>query len=66
MSELPKSGGQTSARRVIKGLERMGYEMEPIVRRRCVLEGRFIHFMETQSFAIIDLLRLATAKIVPF
>lgn len=58
MSELPKSGGQTSARRVIKGLERMGYEMEPIVRRRCVLEGRFIHFMETQSFAIIDLLKI--------
>lgn len=55
MSELPKSGGQTSARRVISGLERMGYEMEPIVRRRCVMEGKFIHFMETQSFAWIDL-----------
>lgn len=58
MSELPKSGGQTSARRVIQGLERMGYEMEPIVRRRCVLEGKFIHFLETQSFAVIDLLKI--------
>lgn len=55
MSELPKSGGQTSARRVINGLEKMGYEMEPIIRRRCVMEGKFIHFMETQSFAWIDL-----------
>lgn len=55
MSEVPKSGGQSSARRVIKGMEQMGYEMEPIVRRRCVLEGKLIHFLETQSFAIIDL-----------
>lgn len=55
MSEVPKSGGQSSARRVIKGLENMGYEMEPIVRRRCVMEGKLIHFLETQSFAIIDL-----------
>lgn len=58
MSELPKSGGQTSARRVISGLEKMGYEMEPIIRRRCVLEGKLIHFLETQSFAIIDLLKI--------
>lgn len=58
MSELPKSGGQTSARRVIAGLERMGYEMEPIVRRRCVMEGKLVHFLETQSFAVIDLLKI--------
>mgnify|MGYP003441626886 FL=1 len=38
MTEVPKSGGQSSARRVIKGIEQMGYEMEPIVRRRCVME----------------------------
>ena len=55
MSEVPKSGGQSSARRVIKGLENMGYEIEPIVRRRCVMEGKLVHFLETQSFAIIDL-----------
>lgn len=58
MSEVPKSGGQSSARRVIKGLENMGYEMEPIVRRRCVMEGKLIHFLETQSFAIIDLVKI--------
>lgn len=72
MSEVPKSGGQSSARRVIKGLENMGYEMEPIVRRRCVMEGKLIHFLETQSFAIIDLVKslsifcLETASVVPF
>lgn len=58
MSELPKSGGQTSARRVIHGLEKMGYTMVPIVRRRCVMEGRLIHFLETQSFAVIDLVKI--------
>ena len=55
MSEVPKSGGQSSARRVIKGMENMGYKIVPIVRRRCVLEGKLIHFLETQSFAVIDL-----------
>lgn len=58
MSETPKSGGQSSARRVIKGLEDMGYKMTPIVRRRCVMEGRLIHFLETQSFAVIDLCKI--------
>lgn len=58
MSETPKSGGQSSARRVIKGLENMGYKMTPIVRRRCVMEGRLVHFLETQSFAVIDLCKI--------
>ena len=58
MTEVPKSGGQSSARRVIKGIEQMGYEMEPIVRRRCVMEGKLVHFLETQSFAIIDLCKI--------
>lgn len=58
MTEVPKSGGQSSVRRVIAGLERMGYEVDPIVRRRCVSEGKLIHFMETHSFAIIDLVKI--------
>ena len=58
MSETPKSGGQSSARRIIKGLENVGYKMVPIVRRRCVMEGRFVHFLETQSFAVIDLCKI--------
>ena len=60
MSEVPKSGGQSAARRVIKGLENMGYEMEPIVRRRCVMEGKLIHFLETQSFTATDLVKIIT------
>ena len=58
MTEVPKSGGQSSARRVIHGLEKMGYDTVPISRRRCVLEGKLIHFLETQSFAIIDLIKI--------
>lgn len=58
MAKVPLSGGQSSARRVIKGLETMGYHIDPISRRRCVLEGKLIHFLETQSFAIIDLFKI--------
>lgn len=58
MTEVPKSGGQSSARRVIAGLEKMGYEVDTVSRRRCVMEGRLIHFLETHSFAIIDLLKI--------
>lgn len=58
MSEVPKSGGQSSARRVIAGLRKMGYEVDTVSRRRCVMEGKIIHFLETQSFAIIDLFKI--------
>ncbi len=64
MSDVPKSGGQSSARRVIAGLQKMGYEIETVSRRRCVMEGKFIHFLETHSFAIIDLLKIL--KLVMF
>ncbi len=58
MSEVPKSGGQSSARRVIAGLQKMGYEVETVSRRRCVMEGKIIHLLETHSFAIIDLVKI--------
>lgn len=58
MTEVPKSGGQSSARRVIAGLEKMGYRVDTISRRRCVMEGKLIHFLETHSFAIIDLVKI--------
>ena len=58
MTEVPKSGGQSSVRRVVAGLERMGYEVDTIVRRRCVSEGRLVHFLETHTFAIIDLVKI--------
>lgn len=58
MTEVPKSGGQSSVRRVVAGLERMGYEVDIIVRRRCVSEGKIIHFLETHTFAVIDLVKI--------
>lgn len=58
MSEVPKSGGQSSARRVIAGLQKMGYEVETVSRRRCVMEGKIVHLLETQSFAVIDLIKI--------
>ena len=58
ITEVPKSGGQSSARRVIAGLEEMGYEVDTVSRRRCVMEGKLVHFLETHTFAIIDLLKI--------
>lgn len=58
MTEVPKSGGQSSARRVIAGLEEMGYETYVMSRRRCAMEGKLVHFLETHSFAVIDLLKI--------
>lgn len=58
LSETPKSGGQSSARRVIAGLEKMGYEVDAVSRRRCVMEGKLVHFFETHTFAIIDLFKV--------
>ncbi len=58
MTEVPKSGGQSSARRVVAGLEKMGYGVVTISRRRCVTEGKLVHFLETHLFAIIDLIKI--------
>lgn len=54
LSQLPKSGGQTSARRVMKGLEDSGFKIIPIRRHRNELEGKLLHIIETLSFALID------------
>lgn len=54
LEELPKSGGQSSARRVMKGLEDSGFDIVPIRRHRNELEGRWKHKMEALVFAIID------------
>mgnify|MGYP000128537365 CR=1 FL=1 len=63
LSSLPKSGGQTSARRVIKGLEDVGFEVVPIVRHRGVLESRIGHFAEILFFALIDLFKIILVMI---
>lgn len=58
LNELPKSGGQSSARRVMKGLHESGFTIVPIRRHRAELEGRWKHQMEIMTFAVIDLLKI--------
>ena len=60
LDELPKSGGQSSARRVMKGLQENGFTIVPIRRHRAELEGRWKHQMEIMAFALIDLLKIIT------
>lgn len=58
LDQLPKSGGQSSARRVMDGLREAGFEIVPIRRHRGVLQGRFYHVVETGTFAILDSLKV--------
>lgn len=50
----PRSGGQASARRVKKGFEDAGFQVETISRHRSVLQGKINHILEIGFFAIID------------
>ena len=54
LDQLPKSGGQTSARRVMKGLESSGFDIIPIRRHRNEWEGRVLHKLEALLFAVVD------------
>lgn len=54
LDQLPKSGGQSSARRVMDGLRDAGFEIVPIRRHRSVLQGKIKHVIETGVFAILD------------
>lgn len=58
MNELPKSGGQTSARRVIQGLEQLGYSVHTIIKHRSEWKGRLAHVVEILLFAFIDLVKI--------
>lgn len=58
LNELPKSGGQSSARRVMKGLQESGFTIVPIRRHRAELEGRWKHQVEIMTFAVVDLLKI--------
>ena len=64
LTELPKSGGQTSARRVMAGLEGLGYKVHPIIKHRSVLKGIAIHQIEVITFAIIDFLKIFSKLIL--
>lgn len=58
LHKLPKSGGQSSARRVMDGLGKLGYEIHPIVKHRSELKGKIAHRFEIFTFAFIDLLKI--------
>lgn len=58
LNELPKSGGQTSARRVMDGLHQFGFEIIPIRRHRGELESKWGHRIEIGYFAIWDALKI--------
>jgi glycosyltransferase involved in cell wall biosynthesis len=58
LDQLPKSGGQSSARRVMKGLQESGFTVVPIRRHRAELEGKWKHQLEIMTFALIDLLKI--------
>lgn len=58
LDQLPKSGGQTSARRVMDGLRKGGFEIIPIRRHRAELEGKWKHKFEVAYFAVFDALKI--------
>lgn len=58
LDQLPKSGGQTSARRVMKGFQEEGFEIIPIRRHRAELQTRAGHVLEVGFFAFFDLLKM--------
>lgn len=64
LKELPKSGGQTSARRVMDGLRDAGFEVIPIRRHRTELEGKIAHTLEVGWFAIYDLMKIVAKTLL--
>lgn len=63
LNEIPKSGGQTSARRVMDGMKKIGYDVHPIVKHRSELKGKIAHQFEILFFAFIDLLKICSTLI---
>lgn len=58
LDQLPKSGGQTSARRVMKGFLEEGIEIIPIRRHRAEQQTKIGHIIEVTYFAVYDLLKM--------
>lgn len=58
MNQLPKSGGQTSARRVIQGFRDYGFDVIPIRRHRAELQSKIGHIFEVGYFAFYDLAKM--------
>src|SRR5574344_1540316 len=61
LREVPKSGGQSSARRVKEELEKDGFKTKVIVRHRGEREGIINHWIEVLQYAIIDLYKVIKA-----
>ena len=61
--ELPLGGGQSSARRTMDTLRKMGYNVVPIVRHRSVHLGKISHKLEVLSFALIDIFKILSKTI---
>ncbi|MBQ9636513.1 MAG: glycosyltransferase family 4 protein [Prevotella sp.] len=58
LQKVARSGGQTSARRVMDGLSKLGYTTIPIVKHRSEMKGTWAHQFEIFTFAFIDLLKI--------
>lgn len=58
LDQLPKSGGQSSARRVMDGFKKEGITIVPIRRHRAELQSRLGHVLEVGFFAFYDLTKM--------
>lgn len=58
LDKLPKSGGQSSARRVMQGFEKEGLKIIPIRRHRAELQSKVGHIFEVGYFAFYDLIKM--------
>lgn len=58
LDQLPKSGGQSSARRVMKGFRSEGIDIIPIRRHRAEIASKWGHRLEVGYFAIHDLVKM--------
>ena len=63
LDKLPKSGGQSSARRVMEGFKSEGIEIIPIRRHRAELQTKLGHVLEVGYFAFYDLLKMIAKMI---
>lgn len=64
LNKLPKSGGQSSARRVMEGFKSEGIEIIPIRRHRAELQTKFGHVLEVGYFAFYDLAKMIAKMIL--
>lgn len=58
LDQLPKSGGQSSARRVMKGFQDEGIVITPIRRHRAEIASKLGHRLEVGYFALHDLIKM--------